>query len=576
MYSTSYFRFVRTLLLCTAWLPSYSMAQQPIAGVSLNQTQIMNARYVVLEGGRHLVEYGPLRWFLDNPSNSFNEVKRTETELFLMPVGGTAGAVPLVVDFAAGKTYMDFAKTNAWAAPAAVYPVSAYSVGRIALDLGQGARITLDVNGASNEGWVLTSYKRDGSVMDSGKLAANTVSRSIDNISFTAAGDTISVNPVARTCSVSGSTCFVRGVAPIGGQEVGHLKFGTLTKDNVWLDMRTLTQVTKTKWREESGTNSSDWYEVSRTPEYIELAPGGKNNIGNRFYLNPGSQVVGMNRKPLELRVAHVQRQWPGQLGTVFQPVSPGVSPGFQIQNKTDYPVLVTLEQIGCLYYGIVKPGEVFQRNTGAVWFTIKASMAPDLKEPTVASCIRKPALYAATIVVAGISTAGTAGMGTALVVPAMLATAAGQGAAIATQQYVLANNGTVNGARGARVGVATLTSGATSIGLLLASGGSLPTTLWPAITAMVQTSALGGATIGANELRTRVTAQSDIDGIMGQLTQEASVTGAYAGYPWPWPMADRVMPRYDITGGPRIKTLADGSTVLLTQERPLSINRVN
>jgi hypothetical protein len=40
--------------------------------------------------------------------------------------------------------------------------------------------------------------------------------------------------------------------------------------------------------------------------------------------------------------------------------------------------------------------------------------------------------------------------------------------------------------------------------------------------------------------------------------------------------MADRVMPRYDITGGPRIKTTPNGSTIVLGQEKPLTISRVN
>jgi hypothetical protein len=40
--------------------------------------------------------------------------------------------------------------------------------------------------------------------------------------------------------------------------------------------------------------------------------------------------------------------------------------------------------------------------------------------------------------------------------------------------------------------------------------------------------------------------------------------------------MVDRVMPRYDITGGPRVRTMADGTTILLKQESPLTITKVN
>ena len=69
---------------------------------------------------------------------------------------------------------------------------------------------------------------------------------------------------------------------------------------------------------------------------------------------------------------------------------------------------------------------------------------------------------------------------------------------------------------------------------------------------------------------------QAKIDRMQSEFEQQATVTGAYAGYPWPWKMADRVMPRYDITGGPRIKTTPNGSTIVLGQEKPLTISRVN
>jgi hypothetical protein len=69
---------------------------------------------------------------------------------------------------------------------------------------------------------------------------------------------------------------------------------------------------------------------------------------------------------------------------------------------------------------------------------------------------------------------------------------------------------------------------------------------------------------------------QSDIDTITSQMTQRAVVAGAYAGKAWPFPMDQRVMPRYDIVGGPRIKVLKDGTKVILKQTQPLSLLRVN
>ena len=54
------------------------------------------------------------------------------------------------------------------------------------------------------------------------------------------------------------------------------------------------------------------------------------------------------------------------------------LSPGFRIKNCTQWPLTVSLDQVGPLYYGLVQPGEIFQRDTGAVWFTIKASISAD------------------------------------------------------------------------------------------------------------------------------------------------------------------------------------------------------
>jgi hypothetical protein len=565
-------QIVGAVLVAAALVPASSIAQQADGTVSMSQTDIMNARLIVLEGDRKLVEIGPQRWFLDRLSSPYTEVKRTETELFLQ---STSGSWPLVIDFAAKKTYMNFEKTINWAAPVSAYPTSGYSVSRINM-YWDSTPVSLDLDGTDNVGWKLTTYKSDGlTEMDSGVLAASEVARNTQQITVTKDGSVLSVNLAANSCTIAGANCRIASVQPVSGLEVGHVKYGTLNSNNQWVELRGITQVSAKAWREETANGPIDWTEDRRSARSITLW-NPKTSAGLIIPMGAGGVITDTPGNATKFRVAHIQRQWPGQLGTVFQPVSAGVSPGFQIQNKTDYPVLVTLEQVGCLYYGIVKPGEVFQRDTGAVWFTIKASMAPDLKEPTVESCIRKPAIYAATIVAAGFTVAGTAGMGTALVVPAMLATAAGQGAAITTQQYVLSTGGTATGALGARVGVTTLTDGVKVLGLALAAGGTPLSAAGAIVTSTVLNAVGGGALVGIQEVRTRLATQSDIDSIQGQLTQEARVFGAYAGYPWPWKMADRVMPRYDITGGPRVRTIADGTTILLKQESPLTITKVN
>ena len=539
----------------------------------------MNARYVVLSDAHNsLVETGPKRW--SNSGASFIEVKRTETEIYLAPAGAGANSIGAVlVDFAAGQAYRGFDKARPWDRITAVYPTSGYSISRVEM-LWDGRLATLDLHGIDNRGGKLTTYSRirstgdfdrDYRVVSSSEIPATAVSRSFGQIKVKQAGDELTINPVTNTCTVSGVNCVISRVFPISGDEAGQIRYGALDSNNQWVGLRSITKVSATTWREEVADGALDWTEAARDPRRIVLTRPDK-SATLVFDMSIGALVRDSAGNATNFRVAHVQRQWPGQLGTQFQPVAPGRSPGFQIQNKTDYPVLVTLEQIGCLYYGIVKPGEVFQRDTGAVWFTIKASMAPDLKEPTVESCIRKPAMYAATIVVAGVSAAGTGGTATALVVPAMLAAAAGQGAAIATQQYVLSND-SAGAALGARVGVTALTRGATVVGLAFLAGG-VPA--WTNVAGgMLEAGAITAA-MGVPNLAMRHFQQSDMDSIRGQLTQEASVTGAYAGYPWPWKAEDRVMPRYDITGGPRVKTLADGSTIILKQEAPLTITKVN
>jgi len=65
----------------------------------------------------------------------------------------------------------------------------------------------------------------------------------------------------------------------------------------------------------------------------------------------------------------------------------PGKSPGFYFMNYTDWPIAYSIDQLGCLYYGIVptgskgKPG-LRKVDTGAVWFTLRMHIQPDGKSP--------------------------------------------------------------------------------------------------------------------------------------------------------------------------------------------------
>ena len=81
---------------------------------------------------------------------------------------------------------------------------------------------------------------------------------------------------------------------------------------------------------------------------------------------------------------------------------------GVQIKNCTAAPLKIQLCQVGVLYHALVKPGECFTRNTGAVHFTIVATVSN--KDDTgwtntvlpVALCVGS---LAVTVITAGAST---------------------------------------------------------------------------------------------------------------------------------------------------------------------------
>jgi hypothetical protein len=138
-----------------------------------------------------------------------------------------------------------------------------------------------------------------------------------------------------------------------------------------------------------------------------------------------------------------------------------GKSPGFHIVNQTEWPVAISLEQVGCLYYGTLKPGEVFNRNTGAVWFTIRANIQPDGKEPrTDMQCVTPVAIVVGSVLLA----AATGGYG-AFAMPGVVAKAGGTMAA-ATKVTIMA--GAKKGA-----GIALAKFGVVQTGTLLADTGA-------------------------------------------------------------------------------------------------------
>ncbi len=54
---------------------------------------------------------------------------------------------------------------------------------------------------------------------------------------------------------------------------------------------------------------------------------------------------------------------------------------GFDIRNDTIWPLEISLGMLSPLYWGLTEPTQTFSRSTGAVWFTIQATVALDDKE---------------------------------------------------------------------------------------------------------------------------------------------------------------------------------------------------
>jgi hypothetical protein len=197
-----------------------------------------------------------------------------------------------------------------------------------------------------------------------------------------------------------------------------------------------------------------------------------------------------------------------------------GKSPGFAVHNKTDWPLAVSLDQIGCLYHDVVDPGTAFIRDTGAVWFTLSASIAPDGRDPnTDMDCIKPVA----------------AAVGAALV-----AAATGGAGAFAA----------AGGSAAGGTAVAALAPIATSAGTFAVGG------------------AVGGFVTG-------FVGSAAFKEALGRLFNDngsAELEGQYAGYPWP-ARCDK-MPEYEVTGGPSLE-FNDGKSSI-GGGTPFTIKKIN
>ncbi|OYT90065.1 MAG: hypothetical protein CFE43_20170 [Burkholderiales bacterium PBB3] len=311
----------------------------------------------------------------------------------------------------------------------------------------------------------------------------------------------------------------------------------------------------------EYGTITIDWVAGS-------VSAGGK-RIGD--FLTGDSEYVGQRKK-------------------IPSPTPPGISPGFQFVNKTDWPVMVKVSQVGCLYHGVVQPRTTMTRNTGAVWFALSAAWAADGKDLTTEQVLSDCVMPVATTVVGVIATAASGGSLGGVI--ALGTTAAVAGGAASTAVSFMNAGGSSQLEQDAVVAsiyvVAAAATGGVGAFQVVSAKMAAGTTATVARTTLAAAAARGAAREGLVALRDEAInlaafaaanyvapSEADYTTLQSWFDKEINLAGQYAGYPWPWKMKDRVMPQYEITGGPRVDTLKDGSK-LIRKGSPFSFRRVN
>jgi hypothetical protein len=189
-------------------------------------------------------------------------------------------------------------------------------------------------------------------------------------------------------------------------------------------------------------------------------------------------------------------------------------SPGFYFKNYTDWPISYSLDQLGCLYYGIIPTGEgkepgLRKINTGAVWFTLRMHIQPDgTSAQSDWDCVEPVAELVGDVAMA-IFTGGTA-------------TAAKLGAK-----------------KGVTAGIKA------------------------------------GLKKAAKEITTSLVTDYTKEelGKLLKKSSEVSMYGQYAGYAWPFQCS--AMPVYSIYGGPKVYLDKSGKAHI-GQKRPFIVKKTN
>lgn len=218
-------------------------------------------------------------------------------------------------------------------------------------------------------------------------------------------------------------------------------------------------------------------------------------------------------------------------------------TPGFVIKNDTIWPLQISLNQVGPLYFDVIPPGGTFERETGAVWFTIKASIFLDEKDRITNWDAVIPI---ATIVGSVILTAVTAGAAAYSAGPAIAAAGGATGA--------------VSGATVTGLSSAALSAVSVAASSLVGAGFS-------ATSALV----IGGVVVGGTGAALTSTATAALEDIFKTENISVSKPGCYAGEPFPF---ETEITPWRITGGPTFrKGLGENQVDLVAS--PLTIEQI-
>ena len=250
-------------------------------------------------------------------------------------------------------------------------------------------------------------------------------------------------------------------------------------------------------------------------------------------------------------------------------------SPGFHLRNHTQWAINYSLSQVGCLYHGVIPPGDgesirdkdgnprltkpaLRTINTGAVWFTLSAHIQPDQKDAYGDWDCALPAIEFTAEVGIAVLTGGSFGS-----VKAFTTNGLKVGAKTAAQVGIK---------QGIKSGVK---AGVTAVSKRLIWNATERTFYSIAKTAVKR--AVEGQVIGAG-IKLAVAGLAEDEELVSIDDEQAfaalqamlentkvSLPGQYAGYDWPFRCPE--MPTYDIYGGPIVSQDKDGNILFENQD---------